>query len=56
MSEFYKSLYGFALCILGGVSGAIAAVFGKLAGVEHLEQAAVYTCFVLLIVVSLSHV
>ncbi|KAI3433669.1 hypothetical protein D9Q98_003478 [Chlorella vulgaris] len=49
-SEFLLSLYGFALCSLGGLSGAIAAVFGKIAGLDHLDQTATVLCYVLLVV------
>lgn len=55
MGYWVSSLYGVALCSLAGVSGAVAAVFGKLAGLEHLELPVQITCYVLLLVVSRAH-
>ncbi|KAL4430814.1 hypothetical protein ABPG75_006070 [Micractinium tetrahymenae] len=43
-------VYGLTLCAVAGVSGAGAAVFGKLAGVQGIDTATQITCYALLIV------
>lgn len=45
-------MYGLTLCAVAGVSGAGAAVFGKLAGTQDIDTATQVTCYGLLIVVS----
>lgn len=47
-----STVYGLTLCAVAGVSGAGAAVFGKLAGAQGIDSATQITCYALLIVVS----
>ena len=50
--SFYAQLYGLALCALGGVSGAVAAVASKIAGDPTIDQQLRIACWVSLIAVS----
>lgn len=45
-----RTIYGLALCALAGFSGASAAVFGKLTGLDNTDQPTRITCYLLLIV------
>ena len=50
--SFYAQLYGLALCAVGGVSGAVAAVAGKIAGDPEIDAQLRIACYVSLISVS----
>ena len=53
ISASFKSIgYGLALCTLAGISGAVAAVIGKIAGLPDVELPIRIAAYVLLIAVS----
>lgn len=52
MDSLVGSTLGIALCTAAGCAGALAAVFGKLAGQEHIDTPTQILFYVLLISVS----